>query len=770
MRLSLSTGPSNSGDRLQSVAPSDPAHTLRETTANRDPLEVALTDAILGLEPGAVDAEVPGTSWSTIRGGDLPTLFDAQVESRQLDLAARWMRAQGCGFYTIGSAGHESNAAVAMALRPTDPALLHYRSGGFYCARARQVEGIDPVRDILLGMLAGAEEPIAGGRHKVFGRHELAIIPQTSTIASHLPRAMGVAFTIGRARKLGAEILWPEDAVVVCSFGDASANHSTAVGAINAACHAAFAHLPMPLLLVCEDNGLGVSVRTPQGWIEAAYRDRPRLTYVAVDGDDPASVIEATGTLVDDIRRTRRPAFLHLKTVRYMGHAGSDVEASYRARDEIRSDYARDPILGTARRLVGVGAATPADLVERIDAIRTCVRDTALKLLETPQLTSAEAVIRPLSPRTPDAIARAVAAAGDDAARRTWFGGTLPEHEGPLGLSPTINRTLADILLAEPRSMVFGEDVAVKGGVYGVTRGLHAKAGAGRVFDTLLDEQSILGLALGAAVSGLVPIPEIQYLAYVHNAEDQLRGEAASLSYFSQGQYRNGMVVRVAGLAYQKGFGGHFHNDNAVGVLRDIPGLVIASPGRPEDAAAILRTCVAAAATDGTVSVFLEPIALYLTRDLHGPDDGGWLAPYVPPGQVANSHVPIGQPRVHGDGSDLLIVTWANGLYMSLRVAKRLEAEGIGCRVLDLRWLAPLPYEELAREAEAVGRVLVVDETRASGGVGEAILAGLVEHGFRGSVRRVCCDDTFIPLGDAANLVLVGEDDIERAARELVAK
>ena len=148
---------------------------------------------------------------------------------------------------------------------------------------------------------------------------------------------------------------------------------------------------------------------------------------------------------------------------------------------------------------------------------------------------------------------------------------------------------------AYPELLAFGEDVGRKGGVYGVTRGLSRRFGAGRVFDTLLDEQSILGLGLGAGLSGLLPVPEIQYLAYLHNAEDQLRGEAASLQFFSAGQYRNPMVVRVAGLAYQKGFGGHFHNDNAVGVLRDIPGLVVAVPSRAQDAAAMLRTCLAAA-------------------------------------------------------------------------------------------------------------------------------------------------------------------------------
>ena len=144
-----------------------------------------------------------------------------------------------------------------------------------------------------------------------------------------------------------------------------------------------------------------------------------------------------------------------------------------------------------------------------------------------------------------------------------------------------INRALLDVLTEHPEALVFGEDVARKGGVYGVTRGLLKKAGPARVFDTLLDEQAILGLALGAGVSGLLPIPEIQYLAYLHNAADQIRGEGATLQFFSDRQYRNPMVVRIAGYGYQKGFGGHFHNDNAVAALRDIPGIVDRLPGAP---------------------------------------------------------------------------------------------------------------------------------------------------------------------------------------------
>jgi 2-oxoisovalerate dehydrogenase E1 component len=343
--------------------------------------------------------------------------------------------------------------------------------------------------------------------------------------------------------------------------------------------------------------------------------------------------------------------------------------------------------------------------------------------------------------------------------------GAGPGRDGGrlLTLAQAINGALGGELAARPRVLVFGEDVAAKGGVYGVTKGLLAQAGAARVFDTILDEQSILGLALGAAVAGLVPIPEIQYLAYLHNAEDQLRGEAASLSFFSNGAYRNGMVVRIAGYGYQKGFGGHFHNDDAVAVLRDIPGLVVASPARPGDAAAMLRTCVAAAAEDGTVSVMIEPIARYHTVDLHEPGDRGWLEADV------GEHVPIGAPRMYGAGRDLLVVTFANGLYLSLRVAARLAARhGIGCRVLDLRWLAPLPIDAVLAEAGASGRVLVVDETRRSGGVSEGVVTGLVDAGFAGAIARVTSKDSFVPLGAAADLVLLSEDEIEVAALGLV--
>ena len=686
-------------------------------------------------------------------------LFEAQATSRHLDFVARELQQSGRGFYTIGSAGHESNAMVAMALRATDPALLHYRSGGFYAARANQVPGSTPIRDILQGLMGLADEPIAGGRHKVFGHPDLAVIPQTSTIASHLPRAVGLSIALHRAHRLGVDCEWPSDAVVVCSFGDASANHSTAAGAINTALATSFRGLLVPIVFVCEDNGFGISVPTPAGWIEAAYGSRPGLAYVAADGSDPANAWPAIRKAVDFVREQRRPVFLHLRTVRFGGHAGSDAEISYRKPRDIQADYARDPLLGTASCLLAMGASA-ADVLARYDDIRAEIDDEVDGLRNDRRIGSAAEVMAPIAPRTPGRVAETVRTLRD---MRPEPEQTEPGHSPkPRTLAESINATLDELLTADRRVIVFGEDVGAKGGVYGVTARLARQHGTARVFDTLLDEQAILGLGLGAGLTGLIPIPEVQYLAYLHNAEDQLRGEGATLPFFSRGRYSNPMVVRVAGLGYQKGFGGHFHNDNAVAVLRDIPGLVVACPARADDAAAMLRTCAAAAITDATLSVFLEPIALYHQRDLYEPGDQAWLA------VDHDDHVAIGRARSYDAGSAVLtMISFGNGVPMSLRVARRLVATGITAQVLDLRWLAPLPVEDLLAAARSTGRVLVVDETRHSGGVGEGVITALVEGGFAGPIQRVASQDSFVPLGAAAEHVLLSEEEIEKAARTL---
>jgi 2-oxoisovalerate dehydrogenase E1 component len=394
----------------------------------------------------------------------------------------------------------------------------------------------------------------------------------------------------------------------------------------------------------------------PDGLDHANFGNREGLEYFAADGSNLPAAYASAKAAADWVRAHRKPAMLHLRTVRLMGHAGSDFEAAYRTPSEITADFDRDPVLCTAQLLIERGHLSPTEILARYENKRTEVLELAEQVSKLPQLNSAAAVMKPLL----DGRAEAVTAQPRKAhpARRSQIVGTpLPEDEGPLTLALAINRALLDVLTAYPQALIFGEDVARKGGVYGVTRGLMKKIGSARVFDTLLDEQAILGLALGAGISGLLPIPEIQYLAYLHNAADQIRGEGATLQFFSDRQYRNPMVVRIAGYGYQKGFGGHFHNDNAIAALRDIPGIIIASPARPDDAAAMMHTCAAAARTAGALCVYLEPIALYHTRDLHDDGDEQWLAPYPDPTNWSEHHVRIGRARTYGEGTDLTIVT-----------------------------------------------------------------------------------------------------------------
>ncbi len=688
-------------------------------------------------------------------------LFEAQLTSRHCDFVSRELKTEGESFYTIGSAGHEGSAAVAWALRPDDPAFLHYRSGGFFLGRAAQVPGPIGALDILLGVVAAADEAIAGGRHKVFGSVPLAIPPQTSTIASHLPKAVGCAVALDRrARMLGIH----ESRIAVCSFGDASLNHSTAAGALNTAAWASIQNVPAPVLFVCEDNGLGISVRTPSSWVGAQWAGRERPRYFHANGLDLVEAYDVARAAVEFVRTTRKPAFLHLEVVRLLGHAGSDVEQLYRSTAEIVSDEARDPLLRTAETLVEAGWLTAEQVLALYEDVRTRVAALAAEAVRRPKLTTAEAVMAPLYTHEPETVAAAVPVATPER-RQAMFGDRLPEaSDRPRHLAIQLNRALTDVLTAVPEAVIFGEDVARKGGVYHVTADLTKRFGVARVFNTLLDEQAILGLAIGAGHAGLLPIPEIQYLAYLMNAIDQLRGEAGSMQFFSNGQYSNPMVVRIAGLAYQRGFGGHFHNDNGIAALREIPGLLIGCPSRGDDAARMLRTLVASARAHGRATVMLEPIALYMKKDLHEPGDGGWLTGYPEPSES----LPVGEVGVYGDGDDLTIASYANGLWMSLRVAARLEAAGHRVRVIDLRWLAPLPLEAVRAHAEATGRLLVVDECRASSGIADTLVAHVAEGTAGVRQLRVTAPDTYIPLGAAANLVLVSEHDIEVGARRLL--
>ena len=440
---------------------------MAATETQEQALERHLRESVAALSGSGVDdvdLDRPVRGGTRLTGRMALALFDAMAASRNLDMAARYLRKEGPGVYTIGSAGHESNAAIAAALRPTDPALLHYRSGGFYCARAQQVPDSTPLPDILLGLVAAADQPISGGRHKVFGNHALAVIPQTSTIASHLPRAMGVGFAIERAQRIDVSPEWPADAIVACSFGDASLNHSTALGALNAAEYNVHQGLRMPVLFCCEDNGLGISVRTP------SRLGRGRLVEIG-----PASALRArradghrrhlrraSEAAIESCRAVRAaPRSCTYVAVDCLGMPAATRRSAYRpiaeieARPEstIRSKRRRRP---DAR---GTGIADPRELLRQVDAVAAdCSALAADAAVARGSRTIGDH--RPIVAREPDASPRTRAGrttrtrGGPCSAARRIAGGGSRRHSR--SHQPRTARSLA----THPEMLLFGEDVA----------------------------------------------------------------------------------------------------------------------------------------------------------------------------------------------------------------------------------------------------------------------------------------------------------------------
>ena len=592
-------------------------------------------------------------------------------------------------------------------------------------ARARQLPGSTPAFDALLGIVASREDPIAQGRHKVWGSRPLWVPPQTSTIASHLPKAVGMAFSLARARRLGLADEMPPDAIVMTSFGDATVNHATALAAFNTARYGARIGLPMPVLFVCEDNQTGISVPTPEGWIEATFANQPHLHYRRAGGD----LDEIWDTVAEAIHLVRAARASRCSSTSTSSACGA-TPAPTRSRrtgppTRSRPSSGRTRSSATragwwrpeppARPAAGPGRGRPRARCGPPPRRRRTGRGSAPRRGHRPA--------GPLPPR-PGGGSDREPVLGDEA-RATVFKGTLPEtatQPTARTLAGHINAALTDELARRPELLVFGEDVARKGGVYNVTHDLQKRFGAGRVFDTLLDETSILGIAQGAAHAGLLPIPRsstwpTSTTRWTRSGARRPRSSSSAAA-SSATRWSSG----VPGLAYQKGFGGHFHNDNSVGALRDIPGVILAVPSRSEDAARMLRGCIGDGAR-GRAGRDLPRADRALPRARPPCRWRRRLAGRLP---SAARRPPARRGGHPGDGTDLLIVSYANGLRLSAPGPGHPRADhGVAARVMDLRWLNPLPVEAVRSHAVECGRVLVVDECRATGGgVADALIAG----------------------------------------------
>lgn len=670
------------------------------------------------------------------------------LTSRALDDREIALQKQGRVFFQISAAGHEVlQLAVARGLRPGyDWVFPYYRDRALALGL-----GVTPL-EILLQAVGSADDPASGGRQMPchFGSRRLHIFTTSSPTTSQCLPAVGCAeaakYIVDHGPLPGCEA--HPDEVTVALLGDGACAEGEFWESLSVACT-----LRLPMLFVVEDNGFAISVpardQLPAAPTELV-KNWPGLGVLEVDGTDYFDARRAISYAVSHVRGGEGPWLVRGKVTRPYSHSAADDQAKYRTEEEIAEEAAHDPILVFSRQLIAMGVLSE-------DELASLRRDT-FKFVA-------------------DAARTALSAARPDPATVTDQVVSLPDiKEQPLppsssgervALGAAIRRALGEAMEHDPRVRVFGEDVADarpeilhrvegKGGVFGTTLGLQRRFGHDRCFNTSLAEASIIGRAVGQAVRGLRPCPEIQFFDYIWTAMQQIRSEATTIRWRSNGMFNCPLVIRVPIGGYLTG-GAIWHSQCGESIFAHLPGLLVAFPSCAADAVGLMR--MAFRCEDPVL--FLEHKHLlrqHYTEGVFPPED------YI---------VPFGRARVAREGSNLTIVTYGATVEKSLRVAAELETEGRSVEVVDLRSLAPWDHETVEASVRKTGRALVVHEDGLTCGFGAEVAAYIGEHCFDAldaPVTRVGAKDVLVgyePTLERATLPQT--DDIKDACRTLLA-
>jgi len=667
---------------------------------------------------------------------DLLGMYRTILLARVLDQRVWSLNRMGKAPFVVSSQGHEGaqvGSAWAIA-RGTDTVLPYYRDLGVVLTLGLSAY------EVLLGVFAKADDPCSGGRQMPshWGAKRLGIVSGSSPIATHLPHAAGIA----KAKQLRGD---PD--AVICYFGDGAASK----GDFHEACNFAGIHR-LPLVLVCENNGYAISVPLDK---ESAVSDIAMhahsygFTGVIVDGNDPLDCYGAVHAALRRARRGEGPTLVECKTYRYLAHTSDDDDRTYRSAEEVERWRKKDP-LGRLRQYLIEQRLLPEQLETEIDAsVRAEVDDAVRRAEAAPAPDPATVLTHVWATPRAAAVAPAPAPSSDP-------GGGDAAGATERTIIDTVREVQRELLAADGRVVILGEDIGPRGGVFRATDGLYAEFGERRVIDTPLAESAIIGVAIGMALDGLLPIAEIQFADFIHSAFDQLVSEAAKMRYRSNGDFEVPLVVRVP---WGGGVHGALYHSQAIEAFyAHVAGLKVVAPSTPADVAGLLRAAIA----DPDPVIFLEHKKTY--RSVRGPVPAGdWI-------------VPIGSAAVVRPGTDATIVTYGLHRHLSVEAAAILaESDGIEVEVVDLRTISPLDTETVLASVTRTGRVLIVHEDNRSFGVGAEIAAVVASEAFYdldAPVRRLAMPDVpamaFAPALEAA--VSIGVDDIVAAARRLCAE
>jgi 2-oxoisovalerate dehydrogenase E1 component len=675
--------------------------------------------------------------------------FGLACISRALDDREILLQKQSRVFFQISGAGHEILLlALARSLRPSyDWFFPYYRDRALVLAL-----GVTPL-EIMLQAVGSSLDPASAGRQMPchFGDVTRNIATQSSPTGSQCLPAVGCAEAARYiARRPGLEGCSAQgDEVTYVSLGEGATSEGEFWESLNTACR-----LHLPTLFVVADNGYAISVRAADqspAPIDELVRGFRGLAVTRMEGWDYAACRNRGGRAIARVRAGEGPGLIHANVTRPYSHSSADSQAKYRDAEELADEQAHDPIDVFERELVAAGVLS----AEQAGTIRSEARDVAARAAQ-----DALAAPRPDPTTVTDNVIRlpVLAEAEPDPPPAT-------AGAEPVVMAEAIRLTLHELLAADERIRVFGEDVADadddvldhvegKGGVFGVTRGLQRRFGSARCYNTPLAESNIIGRGVGQAMRGLRPCAEIQFFDYIWPAMQQLRSEAATIRWRSNGAFECPLVVRVAIGGYLTG-GSIWHSQSGESIFAHIPGLLVAFPSRARDAVGLLRS--AFAAQDPVL--FFEHKHLYRQRYAADPlPRTGWMLPF-------------GRGDVARHGDDVTIVTWGATVQKSLVAAEQLAGEGCSVEVVDLRTIAPWDREIVAESVQRTSRLVVVHEDTLTAGFGAEVAAFAAEHCFwalDAPVGRVAATDTFVAYEPSLeHAILPQVDDIVAAVRGL---
>jgi 2-oxoisovalerate dehydrogenase E1 component len=669
---------------------------------------------------------------------DLVGMYRTILLARRLDQKIWGLNRMGKAAFVVSCQGHEGaqvGSAWAIAAGQ-DVVLPYYRDVGVVLTL-----GMTPY-DVLLGVFARPEDPSSGGRQMPnhWGSRALNIITGSSPIATHIPHAAGMAL---------ASKMADDDAVAIAYFGDGAASKGDFHESLNFG-----GMLRLPMVLVCEINGYAISVPLAK---ESAVENIAQHAHsygfpgIIVDGNDPLDVYAATHAALTRARHGEGPTLIECKTYRYLAHTSDDDDRTYRTSQEVEAWRKKDPLQRMKQYVIEQRLLSEREEEELETELKAEIDDAARRAEAAAAATGAEAFTkvfdRPLRP-----IPRVPAGLGDRPELRV--APPPPEGGTEKNVIETVRDTLQQLMAADDRVMVLGEDVGPRGGVFRATDGLHGQFGEARVLDTPLAESSIAGVAIGLALAGRRPIAEIQFADFIHSAFDQLVSEAARIHYRSNGDFSVPLVVRTP---WGGGVHGALYHSQAIEAFyAHVPGLKVVAPSTPADVAGMLREAV----DDPDPVLFLEHKKTYrLIKGLV--PDGEW-------------RVPIGVADIVIPGDDLTIVTYGFHRHICAEAAAALADDGISAEVVDLRTISPLDRDTVLASVAKTGRLLIVHEDNLSFGVGAEVAALVAEEAFYdldAPIRRLAMPDVpampFAAPMEAA--VTIGPDAVIAAVRELAA-